>query len=369
MTKIRDYATDRFLFEEGAASATPGTGEIALYAKTDGLLYLKDDAGVETPVGSGTAIASVVAGTGIDVDVTDPDNPIVELEAASIASLALADTSVQPGDIGTMAAEDAADYTPTVGLATIATTGALADATDLPGGTTTYLRADGTFATPAGGGGAVDFTDLADVPASYTGEALKVVRVKATEDGLEFATGGGGGGSAGLHMVPVMAGFILPSVSGGATAATAIASAANQPDIVTVNFNQTTQQFAQFSIPMPKSWDHTTTITAKFNWSHPATTVNFGVEWGIACVAVSDGDTIAQAFGTAQVVADTGGTTNTYYRTAATPAITPGGSPAQEDTLFFRISRNPAAAGDTLAVAARLHSVELYITTNAETDA
>lgn len=43
----------------------------------------------------------------------------------------------------------------------------------------------------AGGGGA--FTDLSDVPSSYTGESLKVVRVNAGETGLEFATISGSG--------------------------------------------------------------------------------------------------------------------------------------------------------------------------------
>lgn len=37
-------------------------------------------------------------------------------------------------------------------LATIATTGSYTDITDYPGGTTTFLRADGSFATPSGGG-------------------------------------------------------------------------------------------------------------------------------------------------------------------------------------------------------------------------
>ena len=44
-----------------------------------------------------------------------------------------------------------------------------------------------------GGGSVTDFTDLGDVPASYTGEALKVVRVNAGETGLEFATISGSG--------------------------------------------------------------------------------------------------------------------------------------------------------------------------------
>jgi hypothetical protein len=44
-----------------------------------------------------------------------------------------------------------------------------------------------------GGGGASAFTDLTDVPASYTGQAGKFPKVKSTEDGLEFATLAGGG--------------------------------------------------------------------------------------------------------------------------------------------------------------------------------
>ncbi|MGH6736551.1 MAG: tail fiber protein [Methyloceanibacter sp.] len=39
-----------------------------------------------------------------------------------------------------------------------------------------------------GGGGAADFIDLGDVPASYSGQASKLVAVTATEDGLEFIT-------------------------------------------------------------------------------------------------------------------------------------------------------------------------------------
>lgn len=38
------------------------------------------------------------------------------------------------------------------------------------------------------GGGAADFIDLGDVPASYAGQAGKFVKVKSTADGLEFGT-------------------------------------------------------------------------------------------------------------------------------------------------------------------------------------
>ena len=172
----------------------------------------------------------------------------------------------------------------------------------------------------------------------------------------------------GKHAVPMAAGSMTPSSTGGCAALANIASASNQPDIATLDFDATTQEYAQFAIPMPKSWDKGT-ITALFNWSHAATTVNFGVVWNIQAVAVSNDDTIAVNFGTAQQVADTGGTTNDLYVTSETPAITVGGSPANGDTVFFRVSRVTGDGGDTMAIDARLHSVILFITTDADNDA
>ena len=48
--------------------------------------------------GGGGGIASVVGGTGIDVDITDPVNPVANLDAATIASLGNADTAFGWGD-------------------------------------------------------------------------------------------------------------------------------------------------------------------------------------------------------------------------------------------------------------------------------
>jgi hypothetical protein len=176
------------------------------------------------------------------------------------------------------------------------------------------------------------------------------------------------GVTAGKHAVPVMAGSIAPSVTGGCANLASTTSAANQPDIVTLDFDATTQEYAQFAIPMPKSWNEGT-ITAQFRWSHAATTTNFGVVWNIQAVAVSDDDTIAVAYGTAQQIADTGGTTNDLYATAETPALTVAGTPAAGDTVYFRVSRVTGDGSDTMAIDARLHSVVLFITTDADTDA
>lgn len=48
--------------------------------------------------GSGGTVDTIVEGTGIDVDATDPANPIVSIDSATQASLALADSATQPGD-------------------------------------------------------------------------------------------------------------------------------------------------------------------------------------------------------------------------------------------------------------------------------
>lgn len=175
-------------------------------------------------------------------------------------------------------------------------------------------------------------------------------------------------GSVGKHAVPIMAGAMSPSFAGGCSVLTAIASGANMPDIITLDFDPATQEYAQFAIPMPKSWNEGT-LTAKFFWSHPGTATNFGTVLGIQAVAVSDDDTIAAAYGTAVTVTDTGGTTDDLYATAETGAMTVGGTPAAGDMVYFRVYRKSADAADTLAVDVRLHAVVLLMTTDAPTDA
>lgn len=174
--------------------------------------------------------------------------------------------------------------------------------------------------------------------------------------------------SAGRHAVPIMAAAITPSATGGCAALATIASAANQPDISTLNFDATTQEYAQFSVPMPKSWNEGT-VTFKPIWSHAATDTNFGVVWSLQAIALSDDDAIAQAFGTAQTSTDTGGTTNDIYVGPESSAITIAGTPTAEDVVFFRVSRVATDGSDTLAIDARLHGVVLYMTTDAENDA
>lgn len=196
--------------------------------------------------------------------------------------------------------------------------------------------------------------------------------VTATEDHRAGPNGVHGGASAsttaGRQAIYIAAGTIRASVTGGCSALTAVASAANQPDIVTVDFDASTQEYAQFSVVMPKKWNEGT-LTFVAHWSHAATTTNFGVVWDLQAVAVSNDDPIAVAFGTAQTSTDTGGTTNDLYSSPESSAITIAGTPAAEDMVFFRLSRVTGNGSDTMAIDARLHGITLYVTTAADTDA
>lgn len=205
-------------------------------------------------------------------------------------------------------------------------------------------------------------------PGTVVGQVLKWDGSSWVPGTDETGGGGGGGGTAGRMMIPIMAGSMQPSASGGSGVLSNIATSANQPDVQTLNFHQSTQQHCQFAIPFPKRWNKGT-ITARFRWSHAATTTNFGVVWGIQAVAVGDNEAINQAYGTAVEVTDTGGTTNRLYVSSETSALTVANTPTDGDTIFFRVYRKAADGADTLAIVARLHGVDLFVTTDAENDA
>lgn len=179
---------------------------------------------------------------------------------------------------------------------------------------------------------------------------------------------GGAGGTAGKHSIPIMAGGMLPSISGGAGAHSGVASGSNLPDIWYLAFPDAADRYAQFAIPMPKKWDEGT-VTFKPIWSHSSTATNFTVVWSLQAVAIGNDDTIAASYGAAQTSTDTGGTTDDLYVGPESSAITIAGTPAAEDVVFFRLARLGTDGSDNLAVDARLHGIILYYTTNAETDA
>ena len=60
------------LVNEVAAPAAAPSGKVRLYAKSDGLLYWKDDAGTEYPIDSGTGVADI-----LDLSTAETDDTLV----------------------------------------------------------------------------------------------------------------------------------------------------------------------------------------------------------------------------------------------------------------------------------------------------
>lgn len=171
----------------------------------------------------------------------------------------------------------------------------------------------------------------------------------------------------GKETIWIPASAMIARTTNGAASGTA-ETTTNKNMVKTLDFDASTQEFAQFEIAMPKSWNNGT-VTFQPVWSHASTTTNFGVVWALQAVATSDDDALDVAFGTEQASTDTGGTTNDRYIGPESSAITIAGTPATGDVVQFQIKRNPSDGSDTLAVDARLHGIKLYITTNAATDA
>jgi hypothetical protein len=188
----------------------------------------------------------------------------------------------------------------------------------------------------------------------------------AASDGTDFLSSSTGL-KQGKHTIWWPATAMISRSTNGASRGV-VETTTNKNMISTLDFDTTTQEFAQFEIAMPKSWN-AGTVTFQPVWSHPSTTTNFGVVWALQAVAVSDDDAMDVAFGTEQTSTDTGGTTDDKYIGPESSAITIAGSPAQSDTVLFQIKRVPSDGSDTLAVDARLHGIRLFYTSNAATDA
>lgn len=172
--------------------------------------------------------------------------------------------------------------------------------------------------------------------------------------------------TGGTQTIYIPAGAMTARTSNGAASGTT-ESTTNKVMVKSLDFDKDADEFAQFAVRMPKSWDEGT-ITAQFVWSHAAAST-YDVVWGIQGVALSNDDAIDTAFGSAQTVTDSGGTTGDLYISGATSAVTIGGTPAEGDWVVFQVYRDANAGGDTLDVDAKLMGVTLNYTTDAATDA
>jgi len=142
---------------------------------------------------------------------------------------------------------------------------------------------------------------------------------------------------------------------------------ANGPEIKTLDFDKDSDEFAQFAVAFPKSWNEgTITFQAFFT----ANSTNTGTTaWGLAGVSLADDGSLNTAFGTTVVATAKAhsGTANDLNVTAESGAVTIAGSPSTDEYVFFQIQRDVSA--DDLTADAKLLGVKLFFTTDALNDA
>ena len=147
-----------------------------------------------------------------------------------------------------------------------------------------------------------------------------------------------------------------------------VETTATRPDMKVLDFDKDTDQFAQFSVAFPKSWNEGT-ITYQVYWT-PASTNTGDCIFGLQGVSCGDNDTIDVAFGTAVTVTDAGiGTVEDQQVSAESGAVTIAGSPAVDQLTYFQLFRDANAGGDTFTADARVIGVKIFFTTDAANDA
>ena len=173
--------------------------------------------------------------------------------------------------------------------------------------------------------------------------------------------------TAGLETIWVPAAAMYPSTTNPCSDLTQVETTALRPDMKVLDFAAAADDFAQFAIAFPKSWNEGV-IKFQVFWT-PSTTNTGDCIWGLQGVSVADGATIDVAFGTAVTVTDAGiGTVEDQQVSPLSGEVTLTNA-AVDTQSYFQIFRDANAGGDTFTGVSRLLGIKLFFTTDAANDA
>ena len=173
--------------------------------------------------------------------------------------------------------------------------------------------------------------------------------------------------TAGKESIWIPAAAMYPSTTNPCSDLTQVETTALRPDLKVLDFAAAADDFAQFAISFPKSYD-LGTITYQPFWTVTGTDTGT-VVWQLGGVAITNDETINTAFGTLVATAAKAhsGTSNDLMVSNESGAVTIAGSPADDDQCFFQINLDTSASGQTGTV--RLLGIKLFFTTDAANDA
>tara|TARA_R110000868_G_C10972640_1_gene770667 strand:- start:2871 stop:3743 length:873 start_codon:yes stop_codon:yes gene_type:complete len=162
---------------------------------------------------------------------------------------------------------------------------------------------------------------------------------------------------AGTRMIDLPATAMWPATTAGCAALAKTELGTNDIDIQTLDFDTTTQEYAQFAIRMPTSWDAGTVTFIPF-WT--AASGSGTVVWSLAGISYANDDAMDAAVGTVQTSTDTLITANDMHVGPTSSAITIAGTPTAGEYVHFKISR--VTGSDTLGVDAKLLGIQIIYT-------
>ena len=170
----------------------------------------------------------------------------------------------------------------------------------------------------------------------------------------------------GVENMWIPAAAMTPSETNGCASLTSVETSSGRPDLIVLDFDKDSDEFAHFSVAMPKSWNEGV-ITFQAYWTSASTNTG-NVAWAMSAVSFGDNDLIDQDYGTTVVATAKAhsGTAEDLNISAESGNLTVANAAADELT-FFEIFRDVTA--DNHSADARLLGVKIFYTTDTSTDA
>jgi hypothetical protein len=328
-----------------------GTGDVVLAADT---VKVGDSGAAATLTSNGAGALTVTTGGATDLVLST--NSGTDSGTITITDAANNDITIAPNGTGDVVLSADTTKVGDAGAAAVLTSNGAGTLTVTTGG-----AADLILSTNSGtDSGTITITDAANGDITISPNGTGVAKA------VDAADATGAIKIAGKETIWVPASAMYPNSTNGC-ADLEQTELSNGPELKSLDFDKDSDEFAQFAVAFPKSWNEgTVTFQAFFT----ANTTNTGTTaWSLAGVALADDGSLNTAFGTAVLptAKAMSGTANDLAVTAESGAVTIAGSPSTDEYVFFQVSRDVSA--DSLTADAKLLGIKLFFTTDAANDA
>jgi len=328
-----------------------GTGDVVLAADT---VKVGDSGAAATLTSNGAGALTVTTGGATDLVLST--NSGTDSGTITITDAANNDITIAPNGTGDVVLSADTTKVGDAGAAAVLTSNGAGTLTVTTGG-----AADLILSTNSGtDSGTITITDAANGDITISPNGTGVAKA------VDAADATGAIKIAGKETIWVPASAMYPNSTNGC-ADLEQTELSNGPELKSLDFDKDSDEFAQFAVAFPKSWNEgTVTFQAFFT----ANSTNTGTTaWSLAGVALADDGSLNTAFGTAVLptAKAMSGTANDLAVTAESGAVTIAGSPSTDEYVFFEVSRDVSA--DSLTADAKLLGIKLFFTTDAANDA